>query len=86
MAASTPETLVRWATRWDRESLVSLVVQLAAQHGVAVTEETIGQAFGYALANPDRNRFCQDAGSGRPNIGQLWPDQGGRRHLVSCGQ
>jgi ribosomal protein S18 acetylase RimI-like enzyme len=50
--------LARWATRWDREALVTMVVALAVEHGVRTDAETVGAAFEYALANPDEVRFC----------------------------
>lgn len=52
------DLLVRWATRWDRKSLVAMVRALAAQHGAEVSEETLGTAFEYALSHPTAVRFA----------------------------
>lgn len=52
------ELLVRWATRWDRKSLVAMVQALAAEHGREVSEETLGSALEYALSHPSEVRYA----------------------------
>ena len=50
--------LVRWATRWDRTALTEMIGELARQHGVLATADTISAAFDYALNHPDRIRVA----------------------------
>ncbi|MGE5531879.1 MAG: GNAT family N-acetyltransferase [Bacteroidota bacterium] len=50
--------LVRWATRWDRTPLTEMIGELAHQHGVLASADTISAAFDYALNHPDRIRIA----------------------------
>lgn len=52
------DLLVRWATRWDRKAVVGMVQALALQHGCECDPDTLGTAFEYALANPQKLRFA----------------------------
>ena len=50
--------LVRWATRWDRTPLTEMIGELARQHGVLASRDTISAAFDYALNHADRIRIA----------------------------
>lgn len=50
--------LVRWATRWDRKALTEMIGELARQHGVLASPDTISSAFDYALNHADRIRIA----------------------------
>jgi ribosomal protein S18 acetylase RimI-like enzyme len=52
------DVVFRWATRWDREAIRSLLTTLAAEHGMPTTPEVLDEALDFALRNPDRVRFC----------------------------
>lgn len=50
--------LVRWATRWDRKPLTEMIAELARQHGVLASTETVSAAFDYVLSHPDHARVA----------------------------
>lgn len=50
--------LVRWATRWDRRALTEMISELARQHDVLASTDTISAAFDYALNHPERIRIA----------------------------
>lgn len=50
--------LVRWATRWDRKPLTEMIGELARQHGILASPDTISDAFDYALNHADRIRIA----------------------------
>jgi RimJ/RimL family protein N-acetyltransferase len=56
--ADRDNTLFRWATRWDREAVRTLMATLAAEHDFVTDPEALDTAFEHALRNPDRIRFC----------------------------
>lgn len=58
MITDRPDTLVRWATRWDREAVTDLLTALAHMHGDPISRDDLHQALEFALRNPDEVRFC----------------------------
>lgn len=61
--------LVRWATRWDRTPLTEMIGELARQHGVLASGDTISDAFDYALNHADRIRIAVAQGDDKQVLG-----------------
>ena len=63
--------LVRWATRWDRTPVTEMISELARQHGVVASAETVSVAFDYALAHSDRIRIAVAQGDDKQVLGTV---------------
>ena len=50
--------MVRWATRWDRPAVLSLLAALARQQERSGDEDDFTKAYDFALASPSRVRFA----------------------------
>ena len=62
------DLLVRWATRWDRQALVELLLQRAAEEAIETGADVLAAALDHALGAPAQFRFAV-AASGHRVVG-----------------
>ena len=58
MSVSSADVLCRWATRWDREDLITHIAELMRLHEAQPERESLRDALEFALKFPERVRFA----------------------------